>query len=121
MPQGSYRLAQQQGGRGYFAEADVDVRPNDSGTLTIEIDTAVDVAWRRGLAFGIEYGWEKYQLGNASAGMVVCVQRVHDNPVDSSATVMAFVACWALFTALAWQPEKGPTFELASGTFCFPK
>jgi hypothetical protein len=119
---GRFELALQSGNWGYFGSVTVDVEiiPGSRG-LAVDY-SGIDNQWRSGLGFGLAYAYEKsVATMRGVPGARARVVEARGHIVDTTETVMAFVAAQAFFHAVEMPPPPGLGLDQAVGQFHFPK
>jgi hypothetical protein len=122
MTTGSHALTQQVGSKGYFARVSVTVEEADLPNCEVDFAGDNSSIWAAGAIFGAIYAWEIYLRSKpAKSGLRVRIVELEGVPADTSNLVVAYVSAFAVWSALAWQPTKLPTFDPKTGFFCFSK
>jgi hypothetical protein len=115
---GHFRLADQHGAWGYFGAVSIDVEIRSGGGLQVTFDCD-ELQWRAGVAFGLAHAYEKAVRGRSEA--VVRVTEVRGHDVDTTETLMAYVAANAFFNAMKVDPPAALALDRSAGVFTFPK
>jgi len=115
---GYFRLAVQHDNWGYFGAVSIDVEVRLGGGIEIIFDCD-DLQWRAGVGFGLAHAYEKAFGGRS--GAVVHVTEIRGHDVDTTETVMAYVAANAFFDAVKAEQPAALAMDRSAGVFTFPK
>lgn len=120
-PAASFRLAEQIGRWGIFADITISVALRTPGSPFIAIGGNCGVeanSWEMAsIGFGVSHALQ--HIPN-SDDLGATVLRLHTNPVDTTAMALAFAACHATFKCFEVMPASAPYFDRSSKTFVFP-
>jgi hypothetical protein len=118
---GSFRLAEQIGAWGVFAEIALSVVDRTAPSPFVTFDPGIQVdPWGHecaAIGFGAVYAIEF--LNRAESDGIV-VHKLHTNPVDTTPMALAFATCHAMFNCFSVSPESGPYFDRSTRSFVFP-
>ena len=123
VPTGSFRLAEQIGGWAIFADITLSVHARDADDplplVTCDDGVSVDGFGHHlaAIGFGVSHA-----LGfiHESDCVGVIVHRLDTNPVDTTPTALAYVACHALLQCWELTPPSAPYFDRDAKTIVFP-
>ncbi|MDF1698153.1 MAG: hypothetical protein P1U56_20060 [Saprospiraceae bacterium] len=124
MKQGKHMLKKQKGGYGFFGEIELEVEI--SIETSIEFRTNIDhlkhsKQYDNSVEYGLNYAINRIKKHeNNSQNYLVRVLSVFTFPVDSSPTVLSFVAAKALFNAFNFDSEY-PKLGEENGEILFTK
>src|SRR5260370_37935904 len=102
MKRGEFSLATQVGSKGYFGKVALEVEHEDpSGTGKVEFDQPGAQNWQSGARFGIDHVLENIPKKTVfPKGGKIIVHSIQGHPVDTNNVVIAYVAAYALLSAL---------------------
>jgi hypothetical protein len=119
MPNAAFRVAEQHGEFGFYAEVELSVMPVNALSLTVcHRDISGD--WEAAVQFGLSYAWDHLRA-RAKCGFSVEVVSLETHPVDSSHLLVAYVAAMALFKAAGYTGPGVPVFHKEARTVVFLK
>lgn len=120
MPNGSFKLAEQSGTYGFYAEISLVTHDASDGGLAIEFEPTIDDSWKHAIEFGLRYGWRALRAEEAPPNLKVVVESFESNPVDTTDVIAAYVSVHALFDAFGRKTDTA-LFNPSSGYFGFRK
>jgi len=124
MKQGKHRIKKLEGGYGFFGEIELEVEI--SQITTIEFRTNIDQIkqfkqYENSIEYGLNYAINRINnLEKESQNYLIRILDVSTFPVDSSPTVLSFVAARAFFNAVNFDSEY-PKIGKENGEIIFTK
>ena len=115
---GHFRLGVQDGEWGYFGVVSIDVEVTGGPEIQVSFGSR-EMRWRAGIVFGLAHAKEK--VFGERAGDLVHVIEIRGHEVDTTETVMAYVAANAFFDAVKAERPSALTMDKSAGAFTFPK
>ena len=107
----SYRLAKQIGQHGFFAVVTIRHDEAVDGLVVDLADTARHSEFGEAALRGVRYALTHISPPVDSLVGRISVTAIEDNPVDTTASAVAFAACYATWDAIDRKPTSEPRFE----------
>jgi len=120
---GECKVAQQLGRKGYFGRVVLEALPNEDGEVTVEFDKDRATEWQSGARFGIDYALEHVSKRTVyPKGLKVRVTTIEGHDVDTTSSLIAYIAARAMFQALGVEPaNEQPSVDFEKGLVEFAK
>lgn len=115
---GSFRVATQFEKWGYFGEVAVSITTRPVGVV-VRFDPSCSTPFDDAIRFGIGLAYEK--CPKLPFGCDVVVTAVKSFPVDSTHSIMAYVAARAFFAAVEVPVPTTLALNVTDGTVTFPR
>jgi hypothetical protein len=117
MKKGSYKMAEQIDGYGFFGSITLECEVTGN-TDVIELTLSSDFEiWRPGIMFGAAYFIEHFP---SAIGLSVNIIDIDYNEVETNNTIIAFITLNALLEATQLSATKQVLFEKSKKSFIFP-
>ena len=112
-----YSIKRQIGGRGFFGRVYLECVPQSISGLILDIDKN-SIEWKPSIEFACSYFLEH---SYNHKGIKVNILEIHDNPVDTSSTIIVFIIIKALESILGKKDISLVEFNEHTGKFIFEK
>ena len=104
---GECKIAKQLGRKGYFGRVVLEAEPTDDGEVAVEFDKEKASRWQSGVRFGIDYALEHVSERTVYPnGLRIRVNEIEGHEVDTTTSLIAYIAARAMFQALGIEPAS---------------